>query len=157
MGPCSSVGCLQTQSSRGVPVFATYLSQMSVNWVLFDQRSFLYKVSVLPNLQKHSSPLIFQGPFNFFFSDLLLHYLIFSELCFYDHVVLNDFLYKQTERRSFSFCFAQTLSSTCRIKVMTFVSGLLTAWKIYHLGIASTEISKPGDKISTLLSIQLPI
>lgn len=50
------------------------------------------------------------------------------------------------------FTLYQTFSSLCRIKVITFVSRLLTAWKIHHLGIASTEISKSGDKINTLLS-----
>lgn len=68
-------------------------------------------------------------------------------------------LFVQTNWKTFFvfsvFALHQTFSSTCRIKVMTFVSRLLTAWKIiwkYHLGIANTEISKPGDKSSTLLS-----
>lgn len=68
-------------------------------------------------------------------------------------------LFVQTNWKTFFvfsvFALHQTFSSMCRIKVMTFVSWLLTAWKIiwkYHLGIANTEISKPGDKSSTLLS-----
>jgi len=32
------------------------------------------------------------------------------------------------------------------------MAGLITDWKIHHIGIFSTEISKPDDKINTLSS-----
>lgn len=97
--------------------------------------------------------MICQRPFSNFCSDLLLSYLIFSEQCFFKSVLSSfESLFLQTNWKAFFQFLLCTKLLSSRIKLITFVTGLITDWKIHRIGIVNTEISKQGNKINTLPS-----
>lgn len=154
VGPCPSVGCLQAQSSGGCPC-PCYLLFIGFGVLeSFWSKQFSIGQCFAKYTKKTPSlDLIFQRPFNNFFSVTYFCVTWFSQnYVFKIMFSWKPFRTNKLKEALLGFALYQMFSSTCRIKVITFLSGLLATWKIYYLGIANTEISKPGDKINTLLS-----